>query len=140
MPTPVRRAPLPPAHQIAGRALRVALQRRCPSCGAGDIWSGWLTLRPTCPACGAVPGRGEHDMFIGALFVNFAVAEVVVVVAFIAVMIATWPDTPWTGLMWGSAALAVIAPIVTYPYTLTFWLAVDMAFRPNEKERWNVKA
>lgn len=78
-------------------------------------------------------------MFIGALFVNFAVAEVLVVAAFIAAMIATWPDTPWAMLMWGSAALAVIAPIVTYPFTLTFWLAIDMAFRPNEKETWSVK-
>ena len=69
-------------------------------------------------------------MFIGALLVNFVLAEIVVVVALITVMIATWPDTPWTALTWGTAILAVVSPIVTYPFTLTFWLAIDMAFRP----------
>lgn len=84
---------------------------------------------PACPSCGLAPDRGEHDTWIGGVFVNFALAEVIVVVAFIVAMIATWPDTPWTVLTWSTAALAVVAPIVTYPFTLTFWLAVDRTFR-----------
>lgn len=63
------------------------------------------------------------------MFVNFVLAEIIVVAAFITVMLATWPDTPWTVLTWSTAALAVVAPIVTYPFTLTFWLAVDRTFR-----------
>ena len=77
-----------------------------------------------------MPGRGEHDTWIGGVFVNFVVAELIVVAGFIMVMLLTWPDTPWRELTWGTALLAIIAPIVTYPFTLTFWLAVDMAFRP----------
>lgn len=127
---PPRRTPLPPAHRILGRALRVAARRRCPACGEGAIWERWLELRPACPVCGALPGRGEHDMFIGGMFVNFVLAEIVVVVAFITVMILTWPETPWTPLTWGTAVLAIVAPVVTYPFTMTFWLAVDMTFRP----------
>ena len=74
-------------------------------------------------------------MFIGALLVNFVVAELVVVVAFMTTMILTYPDTPWRLLTWGTAAIAVIAPIVTYPFTLTFWLAIDFVFRPPGFER-----
>lgn len=72
-------------------------------------------------------------MFIGGMFVNFVLAEIIVVAAFMIVMILTWPSTPWTPLMWGTAILAVVAPVVTYPFTLTFWLAVDMTFRPVDR-------
>ena len=124
------RAPLPPAHAIVGRALRIAVRRRCPACGEGRIWARWLSLRPACPVCGAVPDRGEHDAWIGGVFVNFVVAELIVVAGFIAAMLLTWPETPWRALTWGTAILAIVAPVVTYPFTLTFWLAVDMTFRP----------
>jgi uncharacterized protein (DUF983 family) len=135
MANPPRRAPMPPAHQVLGRALRLAALRRCPACGEGDIWDGWLTIRRTCPACGMDPARGEHDMFIGALLVNFVVAELIVVLSFVTAMILTYPDTPWRLLTWGTAAVAVLAPIVTYPFTLTFWLAIDFVFRPPGFER-----
>lgn len=74
-------------------------------------------------------------MFMGAVLVNFVVAELIVVVALVAAMLLTYPDTPWRLLTWGTAALAVLAPIVTYPFTLTFWLAVDFVFRPAGFER-----
>ncbi len=39
----------------APRPLRPALwrgwRRRCPSCGAGPLFSGFLTVRDTCPVC-----------------------------------------------------------------------------------------
>lgn len=121
---------LPPTHRLVGRALRTALRRGCPNCGDGRIWEGWLTLRDRCPSCGIAPARGEHDFFIGAVLVNFVLAELITVVAFITAMIATWPDPNWDLLLWGTAALAVIAPIATYPFTMSFWLAMDMTFRP----------
>lgn len=134
MPTHRAAPPLPPAHRILGRALRVAMRRRCPHCGEGHIWDRWLTLRDRCPACGIVPARGEHDFFIGAAMVNFVVAELVVVVAFITALLLMLPDPNWDVLLWGTAALAVIAPVVAYPFTMTFWLAVDMTFRPPGRE------
>lgn len=130
MATEPRRPPLPPAHRVLSRALGVAARRRCPACGEGDIWKGWLSIRSACPACGMDPARGEHDMFIGALLVNFVVAELVVVIALVTAMLLTYPDTPWRLLTWGTAALAVLVPVVTYPFTLTFWLAIDFVFRP----------
>lgn len=81
------------------------------------------------------PARGEHDMFIGGVLVNFVVAELLVVLAFMTAMILTYPDTPWRLLTWCTAGLAVVAPVVTYPFTLTFWLAVDFVFRPAGFER-----
>ena len=67
--------------------------------------------------------------------VNFVLAELVVVIAFVTAMIVMWPDPNWDALLWGTAALAIVAPIAMYPFTMSFWLAIDMAFRPPGEER-----
>ena len=44
------------APQNAERELRPALlrgwRRRCPNCGSGNMFSGYLKVRDTCPSCG----------------------------------------------------------------------------------------
>ena len=60
--------------------------------------------------------------------------EVILAGAFLVVMIATWPNPPWDALQYGGAALAVIVPIVCYPFTKTIWLALDLIFRPPKRE------
>jgi len=35
-----------------GRAVTRGLLCRCPACGQGRLLSGYLTVRPACPACG----------------------------------------------------------------------------------------
>lgn len=43
-------------HDIEDRPLKPALlrgwRRRCPNCGAGSMFSGYLKVRDACPACG----------------------------------------------------------------------------------------
>ena len=53
---------------------------------------------------------------------------------FVAAMILMWPAVNWDALLWGTVALAVVAPIATYPFTMTLWLALDMTFRPPGRE------
>jgi hypothetical protein len=76
--------------------------------------------------------RGEADFFIGAYTINLIVAELLVFFSGIAVLLRTWPEVPWTGLMYGLAALMVAAPIAMYPYARQFWLGCDLIFRPPE--------
>ena len=116
------------------RALRVTARRRCPACGEGRIWKDWFTLRDRCPACGIAPARGESDYFLGAYLVNLVVAELLVALLMIVVVVGTWPSPPWDFLLYGSAVLAVVAPFVAYPFVTTFWLAIDMIFRPVGRE------
>ncbi len=35
-----------------GRAILRGLRRRCPNCGRGRLFEGYLKVRPSCPACG----------------------------------------------------------------------------------------
>lgn len=39
------------AERPLGRALRRGWARRCPNCGSGSIFSGYLKVRDSCPVC-----------------------------------------------------------------------------------------
>ena len=41
--------------------LRRGLTRRCPSCGAGRLFTGYLTVEDHCPACGHDNGQYPAD-------------------------------------------------------------------------------
>jgi hypothetical protein len=47
-------------------------------------------------------------------------------------VIATSPDVAVVPLIVGLGVLAVLIPIVVYPFTYTIWQAVDLAMRPPE--------
>ncbi len=120
-----------------GRALRMlgrALLLRCPNCGGRGIFSSWFTLRDRCPTCALPLQRGEPDYFIGAYLINLVVVELLFAIALVAVLLATWPDPPWTLLEYGGAALMLIGALVSYPFSKTTWLAVDLSFRPATEE------
>ena len=112
--------------QLVGRALRF----RCPNCGGRPVRASWLKRLPGCPSCGLRLDRGENDYFIGAYLVNLVAAELLLAAGLLVVLVATWPDPPWTVIQWAGAALLVIAPLVLYPFTELLWLALDLAFRP----------
>lgn len=118
------------------RILGWALLRRCPQCGAVGIFRSYLLQHDSCPDCRFRLDRGERDFFIGAYTVNLIVAELIVFFGGLAVLLGTWPDVPWRGLMWGLMAAMVVAPVVLYPYSRQVWLALDLIFRPAEAEEF----
>ena len=128
---------------LAGRAVTYAwraLRRRCPNCGGGDLWTGWLRMRPACPACGLHLERNEQGYIVGAYMFNIIAAELVFGAIFVAVLLATWPDPPWTVLQVGGGALMVAMPLLFYPYSKTLFLAFDLLFRPRGFETAEVGA
>jgi uncharacterized protein (DUF983 family) len=118
-----------------GRMVRIigrAAVRRCPNCGSRGIFRNYLQQLDCCPGCHLKLDRGERDFFIGAYTINLIVAEMLVFFGGLAVLLVTWPDVPWRGLMWGLVALIVIAPIILYPLSRQLWLACDLVFQPAE--------
>ncbi len=113
---------------LCGRALR----RRCPVCGQGRLFHGWIHMLRRCPVCGLILERGEVDYFIGAYMLNLIIAELIVVALMLVVLFLTWPLVPWTGMLWAIVVLTVPAVYATYPYARSIWLAVDLLFRPPE--------
>lgn len=53
---------------------------------------------------------------------------------FLGILFATWPHPPWNLLLYGGAALMLIAPFLFYPFSKTLFLAFDLIFRPPSPE------
>ena len=121
--------PKPPAH--GGLMTLRALLLRCPRCGGRGIWRSWFKMKPTCPTCGQVFDRSEsEDYWLGAYMFNLVAAEMVSVVIAVAVVIAYWPDVPWNVVWVLSISLALIMPVLFFPFARDLWLAWDLYFRP----------
>ncbi len=113
------------------RCLGRALRLRCPRCGAGGIFRSWFRLREACPACRIPFERGEQGYIVGAYMFNIIAAELAFAGVFVGVLLATWPDPPWTLLTWGGMALTVLMPVLFYPFSKTLFLAFDLVWRPS---------
>jgi uncharacterized protein (DUF983 family) len=119
-------------------ATRIArgLTLRCPECGSGGILASWFRLRAACPRCGLLLDRGTRDFFIGAYLINLIVSEVLFAAILFVFVLRTWPDPPWDLIQYLAVAAIVIAPITTYPFTKSTWLAVNLVFEPpTDKDR-----
>lgn len=114
----------------AGVMLIRALRLRCPNCGGRPLFRRWVVMEDTCPDCHLVLDRGESDYFIGSYTVNFVAAELFVVFAALVAILLTWPDVPWKSIEYGLYLLVVPFPVLTYPFSKTLWLAIDLWFRP----------
>ena len=43
------------------KGLQRGFRRRCPNCGEGRLFAGYLKINPTCPSCGHANGRYRAD-------------------------------------------------------------------------------
>jgi uncharacterized protein (DUF983 family) len=122
-----------PVHPPLGVLVRRAFALRCPRCGGRGIWRSWFKMEHACPTCGLVLERGESsDFFIGAYLINLVVAELSAVIV-AAVMWMTLGSRVSFNVLWGaSMALAILMPILFYPFSRDLWLALDLHFRPSE--------
>jgi uncharacterized protein (DUF983 family) len=123
---------VPPAIPGASAVLVRGLTRRCPWCGQRKLFRRWFTLAETCPRCGLRFER-EEGAFLGSLAINFGVTSL----AFIAVLV-TWialtlPDPPVVLITVSSVAVALVLPLVIYPFAKTTWAAIDILMRWDQR-------
>ena len=107
-----------------------ALRLRCPNCGGGPLFDGWLRPSKRCPSCGLPLERGESGYQVGSYMFNIIAAELIFAAIFIGAVVATWPDPPWLALQLGGGALMILAPLAFFPWSKTLFLAIDLVFRP----------
>ena len=115
----------------AARLLARAVLLRCPRCGRAGVLRSWFDLLEGCPACGLRLERGEEGYYLGAVLFNVIAAELSFVVGLVAVVLLTWPRTPWNLMFWGGIGLMILLPILFFPFSKTIWLAFDLIFRPS---------
>ena len=104
---------------------------RCAWCGSRHgILRGWFHHYDDCQNCGLSVQRGEEGFELGAMTINIIVTFGAVIVAAAVVIIMTSPDIPVLGLILALCAVAILLPIVLYPFTQTLWFAVELAMDP----------
>ena len=100
------------ARPIARSMLRGALGR-CPSCGSGALFEGFIKVRPSCASCGEALHHQRADD-APPYFVTFIVGHVVVSLV-LAVEVAFSPPTWVLLLLWAPLtlilALSLLRPI-----------------------------
>ena len=112
--------------RLFGRAFLL----RCPNCGKGPVLQHWLKLRVQCGRCGLRLQRGEHDYFVGSIFILFTLAGILVLGTLAVTIMVNWPTVPWDLLQFGLPIMMAVAVPALYPFAKLVWLAFDLMLRP----------
>jgi uncharacterized protein (DUF983 family) len=120
--------------EYAFMLLKRGLRQRCPVCGRGKIFSGWIKTYERCSVCNFAFER-EPGYYSGAMAVNLVVSELLI--AAIAVPLAATQSVSVTILIALGVTLPFLLPILFYRPTKSLWMSVDHFFHPvNSEDVW----
>ncbi|NBN64433.1 DUF983 domain-containing protein [Pannonibacter tanglangensis] len=101
------------AHHAPQDPFRCGLAGRCPRCGEGQLFAGFLTTRPACAACGLDLGFADSG--------DGPAVFVIMLVGFVIVGLVLWVELAFTPPIWlhlvlwlpltSALALAVLRPL-----------------------------
>jgi uncharacterized protein (DUF983 family) len=112
--------------RMLGRAVRL----RCPRCGGRRAWiRGWFGRLDRCRTCGYRYERQEGFM-LGSLTVNTILTFGAILAVVVVGMVVTYPDIAVVPVVLACIAVAVLVPLLVYPFTSTIWGAIDLAMHP----------
>ncbi len=107
------------------------MTKRCARCGEHRLFHKWVTMVERCPRCGHKFQRGD-GFWLGSVMINMAVTFALFLLIFVGGMVATWPDTPWTGLLITTLLINAVLPVLFHPFSRTIWVGLELAFHPLE--------
>jgi uncharacterized protein (DUF983 family) len=118
-----------------GRMMRRAVMLRCPWCGSRRTFiRRWFGKHERCRTCG-IRWRREEGFELGAVTVNTVLTFIVLTAGMTVGFVLTAPDIPVLPMVLSLVGVAVLMPIVIYPFTYTIWLAFDLGVhRPEVAE------
>ncbi|HVU87289.1 MAG TPA: DUF983 domain-containing protein [Pirellulales bacterium] len=104
--------------KILGRTMRL----RCPRCGEGKLFSGWVRMPRECEACGLKFER-EPGYFLGSIYFNYGVTAFIVTVA--ALVLLMFTEVSERTLLMSLGAFCVLFPMWFFRYARALWMAWD---------------
>jgi uncharacterized protein (DUF983 family) len=119
-----------PSAGRAGMLFLRLLRLRCPNCGKAGVLVRVFGVRDRCPACNFRYERSDENYFAGAMIVNFMLGAGSFAVSLLIILLASWPNLPWTALTYGVPVLMIFYMVALYPVSKCIWLTVDVAVRP----------
>ena len=118
--------------QHAVLLLRRGLRQRCPVCGRGKIFKGWIKTYERCPVCNFAYER-EPGYYTGAIAINLVVSELLITI--IAVPLAASQAVPLSVLIALGCTLPFLLPLLFYRPTKSLWMSFDHFIHPISSER-----
>ncbi len=120
----------------AGRLCKRALLLRCPQCGSRGIFAHPWSIRDCCPSCGYA-FTSEEGYFLGAYAINLIVAEVLGLGVILVFLLRSDLSLTWQHVI--AVGAAILLPVVFYPWSRTFWMALDLS-TAGDKDREQVRS
>lgn len=99
------------ADRLVGLAMRRGALGRCPSCGEGKLFQGYLTVRDQCPNCGEHLHHQRADD--GPAYITILVVSHLLTPILLAVFIAWRPSV--TSMLIGFLGAAVVMSLALLP-------------------------
>jgi uncharacterized protein (DUF983 family) len=113
------------------RALLRSARLRCPACGQGRLFRGWLSMHERCGHCGRRFQR-EPGYFLGSIYFNYGVTTVLVATIYLGLFFTT--DVSPELLLGLLTAFCVLFPLWFFRYARSLWLALDWHYDPPPPE------
>jgi uncharacterized protein (DUF983 family) len=110
------------------------MRRRCPLCAESGLFRRWFFIQARCPRCNFRLEERIEGHWIGSLGMNTIVSLAALMITMIAGFVITYPDMPAGPLVASSVTVALVVPLVFYPFSKTLWSAIDLAMRPLEPD------
>jgi uncharacterized protein (DUF983 family) len=107
--------------------LNRGLRLRCPRCGAGALFQGWLKMHQHCASCHLQFER-EQGYFIGAMYMNYAFTVAITVSGYFVLEWLTNISLAQQLALWGS--VSILAPLALFRHARGLWLSFDYMFNP----------
>lgn len=107
--------------KILWRGLRL----RCPNCGKGRIYPGWLNLfkmEQTCPHC-HVRYERKYGESLGGMFINLPVVEVISIAGYFLTQWLFAPPLAFQLTFWVTFNLAFV--VLFYRHSRALWIAIS---------------
>ena len=106
------------------RVLVRGARKRCPRCGARNVWLTWFRAKTLCPVCD-LRFEAEEGGFLGAMVLNYTFATVIWLVMLAVTIALTVPDIPVVPLILASVVVLGAVPFWSYPRSKMLWAAVE---------------
>lgn len=110
-----------------GSIFKNACRLRCPRCGRGRLFCGWLSMHAACDHCGLNFSR-EPGFYLGAIYVNYGLTALIVTATYLSLHFGL--GVADYVLLIGIGLYCVVFPLWFFRYARSLWLAFDEYFDP----------
>ncbi len=104
---------------------------RCPRCGEGKLFAGFLRMNNNCEGCGLDLVR-EPGFYLGSIYFNYGLTSIIALAVFFSLYFGYGisPDVQ----LWPLATFCVVFPLIFFRHARALWLGMDVYFDKSHQE------